>query len=187
MDLLINRFGAMLQKPFAKATVLFIPTAAMQNEVKANAIINRLKNELLTMGILEDNITIYDIDGSLSEEDAIKFDVIYITGGNTPYLAKRVREVGFEKIIKKTIFANKIYIGMSAGSMLLTPNFNVDDINNPQFTGLGLIKAYVTVHCDKGTKNRSDLPLPHISLQENQAIEVHWDGYMVIESNLQYV
>ena len=186
LDLLINRFKAMLKKPFIKATVLFIPTAAMQNEVKANEITHRLKNELLTMGILEKNITIHDIDGSLTEEEALRFDVIYITGGNTPYLAKRVREVGFDEIIKKMIFANKVYIGMSAGSMLLMPNFNVDDIYNPHFAGLGLIEAYVTVHCDEGTKNRSDLPLQHISLQENQAIEVHWDGYTLIKGNLQY-
>ena len=186
LELLIKRFEAMLQKPFAKATVLFIPTAAMQNEEKANSIINRLKNELLAMGILENNITIHDIDGSLSEEEAMKFDVLYITGGNTPYLAKRVREVSFDKIIKTMIFANKVCIGMSAGSMLLTPNFNVDDIHNSHFIGLGLIKAYVTVHCSKGTPNRLDLPLPHIALQENQAIEVHWDGHVLIEGNFQY-
>jgi peptidase E len=186
MDILITRFKAMLQKSFAEARVLFIPTAAMQDDIKANAIITRLKNELLALGILSENITVYDIDGSLTEEDAMSFDVIYFTGGNTPYLAKRVREVGFEHIILKMIYANKVYIGMSAGSMLLMPNFNVDDIYNPEFMGLGLINAYFTVHCEAGTQNRSDLPLPHIALRENQAIELHWDGYKLIESNLQY-
>ena len=186
LDLLINRFKAMLQKPFEEATVLFIPTAAMQDELKANTIIARLKNELLALGFLSTNITIHDIDGSLTEEDAMRFDVIYITGGNTPYLAKHIKDAGFERIITKMIFANKVYIGMSAGSMLLTPSFNEDDIHNPLFTGLGLIKAYVAVHCEAGTQNRFDLPLPHIALQENQAIELHWDGYKLIESNLQY-
>jgi len=186
LNLLINRFEKMLQKPFTKIKVLFIPTAAMQDEIKARAIIERLRNELLTMGILSENITIHDIDGSLTEEDAMRFDVIYITGGNTPYLAKRVKDVRFEKIITRMIFANKVYIGMSAGSMLLTPSFNEDDIHNPLFEGLGLIKAYIAIHCDVGTQNRSDLPLPHIALQENQAIELHSDGYELIESNLQY-
>ena len=186
LNLLINRFEAMLQKPFAKTKVLFIPTAAMQDEVKAKAIIERLRNELLTMGILSENITIHDIDGSLTEKEAMGFDVIYITGGKTPYLGKRVRDTGFEKIITSMIFANKVYVGMSAGSMLLTPSFNEDDIHNPLFAGLGLIKAYIAVHCNPGTQNRIDLPLPHIALQENQAIEVRWDGYELIESNLQY-
>ena len=186
LDLIINSFKSMLQKPFIEATVLFIPTAAMQDEQKATEITNRLKNELLRMGILENNITIHDIDGSLAEEDAMKFDVIYLTGGKTPYLAKRVLETGFDEIIKKMIFANKVYIGMSAGSMLLTPHFNIDDINNPQFTGLGIIKAYFSVHCDKDAKKRTDLPLPHITLQENQAIELSFLGYKLIDGNLQY-
>jgi peptidase E len=186
LDAIINRFSAMLQKPFAETTVLFIPTAAMQDVTKATVITARLRNELLTMGINPDNIIIHDIDGSLTEDDAMKFDVIYLTGGNTPYLAKRVRDVGFDNIIKKMIYANKVYIGMSAGSMLLMPNFNADDIYNPQFNGLDLIKAYFTVHCEAGTKNRSDLPLPHIALQENQAIELRWDGYELIDGNLQY-
>ena len=186
LDILINSFKAMLQKPFSHATVLFIPTAAMQSEAKAVAITNRLRNELLTLGIPPANITIHDIDGSITEEDAMAHNVIYFTGGNTPYLAKRVRDTGFEKIILKMIFSNKVYIGMSAGSMLLMPSFNVDDIHNPTFTGLGLVRAYCSVHCNKDLPIRTDLPLPHIALQENQAIEVCWDGYKMLDGNSQY-
>ena len=182
LTLLISRFRAMLGKPFSEAKVLFIPTAAMQDKVKADAITKRLQSELLCMGILPGNITIHDIDGSLTEDDAMKFDVIYFTGGNTPYLAKRVKEANFDKIIKKMIYANKVYVGMSAGSMLLMSHFNVDDIHNSNFEGLGLINAYGTAHCPPGTPNRTDLPLPHIALQENQALEVHNDGYTLIKA-----
>ena len=116
----------------------------------------------------------------------MKFDTIYITGGSTSYLAKRVREVNFDKIIEKMIFANKVYIGMSAGSMLLMPNFDIDDIHNSCSAGLNLINAYFSVHCNIEVQNRSDLPLPHIALRENTAIEVRWDGYELIEGHLQY-
>lgn len=182
LTLLISRFQAMLGKPFSEAKVLFIPTAAMQDKTKADAITKRLQSELLCMGVLPNNITIHDIDGSLTEDDAMKFDVIYFTGGNTPYLAKRVKEANFEKIIKKMIYANKVYVGMSAGSMLLMSHFNVDDIHNPIFEGLGLINAYGTAHCAPGMPSRTDLPLPHIALQENQALEVHNDGYKLIKA-----
>jgi len=166
LDLLINRFRAMLQKSFAETTVLFIPTASMQDELKAKEITNRLKNELLAMGFLSSNITIHDIDGSLTTSDAMKFDVIYLTGGNTPYLAKRVTKVDFDKIIKEFIYANKVYIGMSAGSALLAVHFNVDEINDPQFCGLGLLKAYFSAHCDDNTPTYIDLPLPHMLLKK---------------------
>jgi len=55
LDLLINRLEDMLEKPFANSTVLFIPTASMQDAIKAHDIIYRLKGELLTMGFLESN------------------------------------------------------------------------------------------------------------------------------------
>jgi len=175
----------MLKKPFSEAKILFIPTAAMQNEAFASEITERLCNELLQMGVRDKNITIYNIDSSISEEKILSFDVIYFSGGNTPYLAKRVRETGFDKIIKKMVYANKVYIGMSAGSMLAMNNFNVDGLPEEtpmDFVGLGLIKAFFTVHCKPGTPNRTDLPLPHISLQCNQGIEVNSKGYKLIEN-----
>ena len=180
---LIKRFSDMLGKPFARAKVLFIPTAAMQDKTFAEKITKRLRDELLQMGILAGNITVHDIDGSLTAEAAMNFDVIYLTGGNTPFLAKRVYDFGFDKIIKKMVYANKVYVGMSAGSYLAMHNFNVDNLPDDGriFTGLGLIDAYFTVHCKPGTPNRTDFPLPHISLCENQALAVNSEGYELVD------
>ena len=182
---LIYRFKEMLNKPFDEVKILFIPTAAMQDKAKAAEITDRLLSELIKIGVQKQNITIYNIDGLLTDEEAMEFDVIYFTGGNTLYLAKCVREKGFDKIIKKMVYANKVYVGMSAGSMLAMENFNVDGLYEKtplDFIGLGLIKAYFTVHCKPGTPNRTDLPLPHIALQCNQALEVNSNGYKLIEN-----
>ena len=167
---LILRFKEMLDKPFAVSRVLFIPTAAMQDKAKAEEITERLRNELLQMGFMPNNIIVHDVDGTLTEQEVMAFDVIYFTGGNTPYLAKRVRETGLDELVKKFVYANKVYIGMSAGSYLAMANFNVDGLpeHSPvDFAGLGLINAYFTVHCKPGTPNRTDFPLPHISLKSN--------------------
>jgi len=183
---LILRFKEMLSKPFNEANVLFIPTAAMQDKTKAKEITERLQAELMQMGVLPNNIVLHDIDGTLTEQEVMNFDVMYFTGGNTPYLAKRVRESGFDRIVKNFVYANKVYIGMSAGSYLAMENFNVDGLaeSTPlDFVGLGLINAYFTVHCKPGTPNRTDFPLPHISLSSNQAIAVHWNGYEVISAS----
>ncbi|MCL2407778.1 MAG: Type 1 glutamine amidotransferase-like domain-containing protein [Defluviitaleaceae bacterium] len=186
LDPLINCLQAMLKKPFAEAKVLFIPTAAMENERKAKEITERLTSELLAMGFIVNNITIHDIDGSLTVNDAMQFDIIYITGGKTPYLAERVRASGFDEIIEGMIYANKVYIGMSAGSALLASHFNANDAGNQKFVGLGFLNAYISVHCGD-TPIREDLPLPHIALKENQAIELFWNGYKLIDGNLQYI
>ncbi|MCL2364680.1 MAG: GNAT family N-acetyltransferase [Defluviitaleaceae bacterium] len=222
---LINRLREMVGKPFADTKVLFIPTASMQNEAKAKAICHRLRDELLAMDFQPCNITIHDVakchgaqtfydiqvDSPRSEADVLQYDIMYITGGKTPYLAQCVREAGFDAHIRAFIAANKVYVGMSAGSLLLTPYFNQDNPNHSdfiechgahnsrdirfikchrshtsrdiRFAGLGILNAYVSVHCAPGTPHRTDLPLPHIALCENQAIAVSSDSYQVIGEN----
>jgi len=182
--LIIERFTKMLNKSFDETKVIFIPTAALTPHDMNWEYVQLCKDDLLLLGIPPENIFDHDIDGSLSEQDAMMFDVIFFTGGNTPYLAKRVHETRFSEIIKSMVYKNKVYVGISAGSMLAMPDFNVDNlpITTPmEFTGLGLISAYFTVHCTPGTLPRNDLSLPHIPLTDNQALAVSWNRYEIIE------
>ena len=180
---IIERFAKMLNKPYGDTKVLFIPTAALPPEDVNWEYANWCKNDLLLLGIPHENIFTYDIDGTLSAQDAMTFDVIFFTGGNTPYLTKRVRETHFDEIIKHMVYNNKVYVGISAGSMLAMGDFNVDNLpvnDLMDFIGLGLINAYFTVHCAPYTLPRTDLPLPHIPLTDDQALAVSWNGYEVI-------
>lgn len=54
----------------------------------------------------------YDIDGSLTIDEAMKHDVIYFTGGDTEHLLVRIKETRFNSIIKKMVYANKVYVGV---------------------------------------------------------------------------
>ena len=180
---IINKFAAMLGKPYGKAKVLFIPTAALPPEDINWDYVQYCKNDLLLLGVPPENIITHDIDGTMTEGEAMAFDIIFFTGGNTPYLAKRVRETGFGEIIKKMVYANKVYVGISAGSMLAMPNFNVDNLTEShpmEFAGLCLIHVYFSVHCEPNAPGRSDLRLPHIPLTDGQALAVRWDGYTLI-------
>jgi peptidase E len=181
---IIDRFAAMLGKPFSEAKVLFIPTAALGPDGPGQDYADWCRKELLSLGVPTENIVTHDIEDSMSEQDAMTFDAIYLIGGDTWYLSKRAKQTGFDEIIKKMVYANKVYVGISAGSMLAMAHFNVDGLSEPDpmdFAGLALICAYFTVHCEPGTPNRTDLPLPHISLTDNQALAVSWQGYELIE------
>ena len=182
-SVVIDRFRTMLGKPCEAAKVLFIPTAALPPEDINLDYVEYCKNDLLMLGVLAENITTHDIDGTMTEQDAMQFDVIFFTGGNTPYLAKRVMETGFDRIIKKMVYANRVYVGISAGSMIAMPDFNVDNLpkSHPaEFTGLGLVNVCFTVHCEPDAEPRNDLPLPHIPLTDDQALAVSWSGYEVV-------
>jgi peptidase E len=172
----------MLGKPFSEAKVLFIPTAAQDDEGRMVAAF--LKDELLWIGITPENITVYDIDGTLTQEEAMAFDVIYFTGGWDGYLLDRIKQTGFDKIIKKMVYANKVYIGQSAGSVIATPNIGgcFGGAYSKETSGLCLVNAYIDAHCNfKPGLKKQDLPLPHIMLCDHQALAVSWAGYELVE------
>lgn len=173
-----QRFLNMLGKPVSEAKVLFIPTAAINDEARKMA--GKCRDELLHAGINPENITVYDVDGSLSADEAMTQDMIYFTGGDTGYLLRRIKDTGFDAIIKKMVYANKVYVGVSAGSVIAAPN--IRDPYDEKAAGLALVHAYINVHQPEGTPARTDLPLPYIPLTDNQALAVSWEGYEVVEN-----
>lgn len=176
-DNILRRFWNMLGKPAEQAKLLFIPTAANSSESLPAA--GKCFAEILSAGILANNIHIYDIDGTLTLDEAMTYDVVYVTGGSTVHLLKRIKETGFDKILKKMVYVNKVYVGASAGSLIAAPN--IGEPYNKETAGLCLINAYHSFHNLAGTDARTDLPLPHIPLTGGQALAVSWDGYELIE------
>jgi peptidase E len=174
---IVDCFRKMLRMPAGDAKVLFIPTAAVNSEAKEMA--DWCRRELIHIGILPEHIATYDIDGSLSENGAYVYDVIYFTGGDTGFLQKRIKETGFDLIIKKMMHADKVYVGVSAGSIIATPN--IGSPSDESTAGLCLVNAYLSVHCTANMKPRIDLPLPQINLTDQQALSVSINGYQVIE------
>ncbi|MDP4090103.1 MAG: Type 1 glutamine amidotransferase-like domain-containing protein [Bacillota bacterium] len=173
----VSRFLEILDKPADTAKVLFIPTAAISDEAKEMAV--KCKEELIRIGILPENMSIHDIDGSLNLENAMKHDVIYFTGGDTEYLMEKIKAAKFDSIIKKMVYSNKVYVGVSAGSLIAAPNIGCPtDIKT---AGLALVHAYLSVHQPEGTPPNVDSPLPHIPLTDSQALAVSWSGYGIIE------
>lgn len=174
---IVECFRGMLNKPVSDAEVLFIPTAAVSDEAKKMA--GKCRRELINIGISPANITTYDIGGSICEDEAMEYDVIYFTGGDTGHLLRRIKETGFDRLVKKMVNANRVYVGASTGSVIATPN--IGDPFDGSTAGLCLVNAYLSVHCPENMEPRTDLPLPHISLTDNQALAVTCGGYKVIE------
>ncbi len=102
-----------LQKP----KTVFIYTAAEEEYLKEDWFLNNKKV------LLENDFDIveYSITNKTYKEikDFINpFDVIFVCGGNTFYLLEKTIESGFDKVLDE-VLDEKIYIGHSAGSVLL--------------------------------------------------------------------
>ncbi|MDD3244224.1 MAG: Type 1 glutamine amidotransferase-like domain-containing protein [Eubacteriales bacterium] len=133
-------FLAMLGKPVSACSALFIPTAAITPD--AIDMLPKCLADLTTAGIPRSQITVYDLHRPMTEEELLAFDVVYVCGGSTPYLLERMKEVGFAEILSPYLRAEKVYLGVSAGSVVAAANLP---------GSLGLIKSQLRVHCPIGS------------------------------------
>lgn len=83
-------------------------------------------------------------------------DVIFVAGGNTFYLLQKARECGFDEIVKELINDGRVYIGSSAGSVLVGPDLEpvsvFDTPGTPEMDsteGLNLVDFVILPHFDE--------------------------------------
>jgi len=183
-----DEFLNLVNKTPSTIKVLFIPTASRTEEELYY--VEKSKEELLSIGIEEENIITFDLDYTLSEEELNKFDVIYVCGGNTFYLLHRVRKIKFDKVIMDFVSSGKVYVGVSAGSLLAGPNIKIknlyNDIGIKDFRGLNLTNITVIPHYTEEAKEKieqikEDAKYEIITLTDSQALLIIDENIKVIE------
>jgi dipeptidase E len=93
-------------------------------------------------------------DGDFSPEDLTEYDFVFVSGGNTFYLAYRLQETGWDKKLTDFINGGSVYAGSSAGSIVLMGNIEHfspadDPAKAPKIcSGLSLIQEAVIPHAD---------------------------------------
>jgi dipeptidase E len=114
------------------------------------------QNALRSLGA---NIREVDLSRLSTSEAASVIDDsegIYVHGGNTFYLLQEMQRVGFKEIITAYLASGRIYVGSSAGSLVLGPRIDlVASTDDPSIApgvdatkGLGLIDIIPFVHFD---------------------------------------
>ena len=101
-------------------TVTFIPTASLPEAVKFY--VGAGRKALIKLGLTVDEL---EVSKATAEEISRKLkenDYIYVTGGNTFFLLQELKKTGADKIIAEQINLGKLYIGESAGAMIVSPN-----------------------------------------------------------------
>lgn len=85
------------------------------------------------------------------------FDTIYVCGGNTFHLLKYAKEAGFGSTIQSLLNRGGAYIGVSAGTLILSPTIDManeitpdpNEIGLTDLTAFGLVPYHVAVHFDE--------------------------------------
>lgn len=133
-------------------TVTFIPTASLVEDV--NFYVAAGKEALEKCGLIVDELEISTAPSEEVNSKLQKNDYIYVTGGNTFFLLQELKRTGADQIIKEQISSGKMYIGESAGSIVMSPNIeyvkDMDDFTAApdldSFLSLNMIDFYPVPH-----------------------------------------
>lgn len=167
-------------------TVTFIPTAAIPDKLDFHI---RYSKELLAkMGLI-----VYELEiSTASHSDIVKKlennEYIYVAGGNTFFLLQEMNRTGTGNLIKTQINTGKLFIGESAGAILVAPDIEYSkDTDNPlmapnqkSYDALNIVDFYPVPHYnDASLKEAVDIviskygtKLPLVPFSNSQAILV---------------
>ena len=131
-------FGDKLQD----MNVLCIPTAAYVEEGYEAW----LKPELAAIKPLVKSFVEFDIKNKTQSElldTLLNIDVLYVTGGNTYYLLEAMNEIKFEEVLDVFFKRGGIYLGSSAGSIVMCPDIDfIREMEEPEKANLGSTTAH---------------------------------------------
>lgn len=95
--------------------------------------------------------------------DFSRFDIIYVCGGNTFKLLKYAKALKFGDSIESLLNRSGIYIGVSAGPLILSPTIDVTNEISPDpnefglsdLTAFGVVPFHMVVHFEEGRKKKT--------------------------------
>ncbi|MDR2505571.1 MAG: Type 1 glutamine amidotransferase-like domain-containing protein [Oscillospiraceae bacterium] len=133
--------------------VAFIPTASLPE--KMSFYVGADRKALLKLGMEVEDLEVSTAATGEIEAKIAAADCIFVSGGNTFFLLQELRRTGADKLIAAHIEIGKLYIGASAGSMVLAPNIEyVKHMDKPtdapelngDFAALGIVPFSVVPH-----------------------------------------
>lgn len=151
-----EKFFGLFQKPTEELRMLYITTAA-DGESGDKSWVDEEYQRILALGFRSENIVEYKIGSSL--ENLHDFDLIYMLGGNTFYLMKMIRESGFEGQLREAIDSGIVYVGSSAGSVIMGTTlepaavYGDEIIDEVGTEGLKFVDAAVIPHMNQKTED----------------------------------
>ncbi len=167
--------------------LLFVPTAAVGEgwyPIEAEDI-----QPFRDMGF---TVTMFDASEveSVPEDFLDEYQAIYLSGGNTFFLLRHLKQTGlFDMIKDRVIDGSLIYMGSSAGSVVATPDIGyaaaLDDpsLGDGQNIGFGFVPYSILPHMDHETFGPKVMEQLASWREENGEVRPMSDGQVIILRN----
>lgn len=182
-----EEFCKLFNKQVEELKMLYIPVAVDGETGSDIKWVEKEFRTILDLGIKKENIKEYRMDYEL---DINKYDFIYMMGGNTFYLLKKIREYNFADKIKKAINNGVVYVGSSAGSQILGTSietalpYNENKYGVEDYTGLKIVDAVIIPHANKRGEFIKEQKSKY-KKQIYQIIDEH--GIVIVDKNVKEI
>jgi len=156
----------LLGKPFSKSHITFIPTAANVEKGDKTWLVDDMNNFRKLGFSTFDVIDISAVPKSIWLPSFEKADVLVFGGGNVYHLLSWMKKSGLAKLLPR-LLENKVYVGISAGSMVTAENISLtasdilyyEDTGKIKNTkGLGLVDFEIRPHLNSKWFTKVNLP-----------------------------
>jgi dipeptidase E len=182
----------LLGKPIAESSALCIPTAAYGHPMSGLAGAWRFisgRSDLpmtdlgwKSLGVLE-LTALPSIDDDLWVSEVRETDALLVSGGDATYLAHWMRQSGLAELLPS--LRDTVWVGLSAGSMVLTPRIGQDFVEWTRATDdrtLGVVDFSIFPHLDhpaapensmsEAERWAATMPGPAYAIDDETAIKV---------------
>ncbi|HXY18022.1 MAG TPA: Type 1 glutamine amidotransferase-like domain-containing protein [Candidatus Nitrosopolaris sp.] len=190
-------FGELVSKNPSEVKVGYIPIAANVEAGNKDWVIKDFLN-LWRYGYSQIDIVDPSAAGVNWETRLADVDVVALSGGNTFHLLDQVRKTGLDGWLK-TNLGNKVYVGGSASSILVTPSIGAAGIgsfhdenlpNLKDLAGLGFVDFEIVPHvpgwgtykdCEQYSAKTSN---KLYALDDSSAIKIDGDKVEIISEGV---
>jgi dipeptidase E len=170
-----------IPKQTERCTVLMVSYTQNKEE---ESYVKESKKELENMGFK--NIQVLNLHSATQPYPA---DVIYVCGGNTYAILKKMKDTGLDVFIKEAVNKGAVYVGVSAGSIIAGKTIEIagwgseGDTNEVKLTdlsGFGFTDVAVSLHYRKSQKDeiaefKKKVKYPVFEITNNQMVFIRGD------------
>ncbi len=148
----VSLFKDFAGEEVAGKKVTFIPTASIVEEYVGH--VENDKKAFESLGIIVDVLELSTASNEDIKEKITSNDYIFVSGGNSFYLLQVLQETGADLLIKEQVSNGKLYIGTSAGSVVMSPNIQYVELMDDKsfapkladYQAMGMTDQYPLVH-----------------------------------------
>ncbi|HCM89372.1 MULTISPECIES: Type 1 glutamine amidotransferase-like domain-containing protein [Vagococcus] len=162
--------------------VAFFNTASQVEEY--SEYVDQSFNLLKELGMIP---FVVNIESTTLEEVIVSADIIFVAGGNTFYLLQELRKSNADQLIINHINKGKLYIGESAGSVIMSPDINyIQCMDEPEKApnlkrtdGLHVINTYPVPHAETDYLGEAALKIQDIYQDRLELVILRDDDVMI--------